>query len=102
MRRFIPLVAALALAGCTDADWAHVMSFAPEAPPPVQAAANANYTAFVNGTGSRQSVDQLCARAARDRSDDLAGQGFDEDIQKKAYDRTYGDCLTWSAKTRAE
>lgn len=78
------------------------MSFPPEAPPPVQAAAAANYSAYINGAGSRQSIDQICARAARDRSDDLAGQGFDEDIQKKAYDRTYGDCQIWSAKTRAE
>ena len=101
MPRFLLLAVVLLLAGCTDADWAHVMpdigGDKPLAYPDTAAAAN--YAAYASGHASAPTPEQKCARVAQERTDDVGSQGFDGDVQREVHDRTYTDCMTWSQRT---
>jgi len=33
---------------------------------------------------------------------DVALQGFDEDVQRETYERTYADCVAWAARRTNE
>lgn len=98
MRILLPLVSVLLLAGCTDADWAHVMPDMGGAKAlnyPDDTAAT-NYAAYV--AHSPPTAAQKCARVAKERSDDVAIQGFEADLQQQVHDRTYADCMTWEGR----
>ena len=47
------------------------------------------------------STEQRCARNAKERADDIDDQGFDTDMQKKVYDKTYADCVAMVRQTEA-
>ena len=102
LRKAILLTSVLLLAGCTDADWAHVMSFnspgsAPSAtyPPDMpSAAAAANYSAYV----AAPSVTKKCNDVADQRMSDAASQGFDDEVQRQVHGKTYADCMDWNAR----
>jgi hypothetical protein len=99
LRILLPLASVLLLAGCTDAEWAHVITYGDGAKAlnyPEDTAA-ANYAAYAAGRPS--AAGQKCARVAQERSDDSANQGFDADVQLQVHDRTYADCMTWAART---
>ncbi|HEY0302416.1 MAG TPA: hypothetical protein VGC36_13810 [Rhizomicrobium sp.] len=91
-------LAGLLLAGCSAVGWDSATGFAAKPDVKADAAAGANYAAFVNGTGARPSADQKCNRIARERAFDVGNQGFDSDMQKTVYDRTYADCLAWAVR----
>ena len=98
MRIFLSLASVLLLAGCTDADWANVMTYGDGAKAlnyPEDAAA-ANYTAYV--AGRRPTPEQKCAAVAQERSADAAVQGFESDVQQEVHARTYADCMSWQAR----
>lgn len=98
LRKAILLISILLLAGCTDADWAHVLSSDPPAaayPPAMpSAAAAANYSAYV----AAPSVTKKCTDVAEQRMIDAASQGFDETVQRGVHDKTYADCMEWNAR----
>jgi len=97
------LTAAVLLAGCTDADWAHVMSYAPAAgpatpeeseaaaPPPV--AANVPPASAVSERAQRE-----CVEWAGERAEDAANQNFDAETAQHVRDATYADCMTWAVR----
>ena len=98
MRILLSLASVLLLTGCTDADWAHIvpdMGGAKALNYPDDTAA-ANYAAYV--AGSPPTAAQKCARVAHERSDDVANQGFDSDVQQQVHDRAYADCMTWEGR----
>ena len=100
MRIVLSLVLVLLLAGCTDADWAYVMTYGDGAKAlnyPEDTAA-ANHAADVSGRPP--TAEQKCARVAQERSDDAAVQGFEADVQQQVHDRTYADCMTWAIRGR--
>jgi len=92
------VIAALAvlLAGCTDADWDHVMSYVPEGPtvdeetPAVASPAPS--------TGVSEKAQRECADWATERAGDAANQNFDPDVMQKVHDATYADCMTWAVR----
>lgn len=97
--RIASVLAVVFLAGCTDGDWASVMSSfdgspgdAPAAP---VVAANAVPTRSADGL-----MAETCRKAASDRASDVAMQGFNADLQKTVYDKTYADCAAWRGKMR--
>ena len=107
MRRLVLLASFLLLAGCTDGDWTQVMtgigvgSDKPLAYPAADApnaAAAANYSAYLNSAGSVLTPEQKCARVAKERTDDVQNQGFDETVQRSVYDSAYADCMLWSKR----
>jgi hypothetical protein len=102
LRKFLLLAGLLLLAGCTDLDWAHIASYddAPSAFPDKSAEiAATNYAAFVGTQTATASVEQRCARNAQERASDIDNQGFDADLQKEVYDKTYADCLAMVRQT---
>ncbi len=99
MRRILPLLAAASLlAGCSDADWAHVMSY-DDYPPSAAAAPDApapTYASVATVSASPSAADR-CSRVAEERMTDADYQGFDAATQQQVRDKTYSDCLAWSA-----
>lgn len=98
MRILLSLASVLLLAGCTDADWARVMTYGDGAKSlnyPEDTAA-ANYSAYV--AGRPPTAEQKCSRIAQERSEDAAVQGFEPDVQQEVHNRTYADCMTWEAR----
>jgi hypothetical protein len=87
----------LLLAGCSDADWSHVMSYddypprtaAPDAPAP-------SYANVAAVTAAPSDTDR-CNRVAEERMTDADYQGFDAPMQQQVRDKTYADCLAWAA-----
>ena len=99
MRIVLSLVSVLLLAGCSDADWAAVMTYGDGAKVqnyPEDTAA-ANHAAYV--AGRPPTAEQKCAHVAQERSDDAAVQGFEADVQQDVHNRTYADCMTWEGRT---
>jgi|KBSMisStandDraft_5_1062788.scaffolds.fasta_scaffold269463_2 hypothetical protein len=86
MRVALALFLVLALAGCDDAF--DLPSFnGPAATFPGPPAAP---------------LDPRCQAVAADRMADVALQGFDEDVQRETYERTYADCVAWAARRTNE
>ena len=104
MRKVFVLAAAFLVAGCTDADWSHWTSFdspreypvalppAAVIPPPAVVAT------IVTPVATSAPVRANCERTALERRGDAEAQGFDEETQKRVYDATYADCMTWAAR----
>ncbi|MEI9994144.1 MAG: hypothetical protein WDM91_06095 [Rhizomicrobium sp.] len=88
------------LGGCAESDW----SYGPpgggalrrdDASPAGPSAAVVNYrTEMV----SEQSNRDRCTRVAAERAIDADRQGFDETVHAQVYDKTYADCMEWSAR----
>ena len=97
MRKAVVLASLFLLAGCTDADWAHVMSYdAPTAYPdtPSREVASLNYSTFA----AAPTAEKKCAKLADERTLDASQQGFDNDVLQQVHDKTYADCMEWAAK----
>jgi hypothetical protein len=85
----------LLLAGCTDADWDHVMNFGGHtedveaepvtAPPPQPQAANAPAAAADPASG------EFCRGVA---TQDASQNDFDPVTQKRVFAQSYAQCLT--------
>jgi len=87
------------LAGCADGDWAYLTHYdspavTGDAAPDVPAApVKYRHEMSVEGRSPSQ-----CRRAAEERSVDAERQGFDDDIRKVVYDKTYADCMAWQGR----
>lgn len=104
MRKVLLLAGLLLLGGCTDLDWAQIVSYedTPAAVPDKSAQiAAVNYAAFAGTQTATPSTEQRCARNAQERASDIEDQGFDADMQKKVYDKTYADCVAMVKQTEA-
>ncbi len=99
MRGLLALVVVLGVGGCTNADWAHVVSFndsqwtAADGPKTDAPALDPSAAPARSGK-----LNPGCQTVASDRSSDVAMQGFDEDTQTSVYNRTYADCMAWAAR----
>jgi hypothetical protein len=101
LRRVLFLVSALFLGGCTDSDWGSVMPGDAAAPAQAPVATEVGYTnagPTTPITAANPSSTLTCTRVARERSGDAQVQGFDDGIQRNVYDKTYAECLKWSAR----
>ncbi len=91
MRMGCVLVLAILLAGCTDSNWSGIVGGSgdppPNSAPPTAAAADVS-----------PDSDHKCQWAAKERANDAAVQGFESDVQRADYEKTYADCLHWAAK----
>ncbi|MBV9542596.1 MAG: hypothetical protein JO167_15150 [Alphaproteobacteria bacterium] len=98
------MAAALLVAGCTDADWSRWTTFDspreyPVAPPPAAVPPPPAVTGTVMvPVATIAPASTNCERTALERRGDAEAQGFDEDTQKRVYDATYADCMTWAAR----
>jgi hypothetical protein len=81
MRRFLALLVVVGTTGCVDLD---LPDF------------SGRENAFPNAPARPR--DPKCEGVALDRSSDVATQGFDEEIQRAVYERTYADCVAWAAR----
>lgn len=99
MRKLIVLASVLLLAGCTDGDWAHVMSNgAPLAYPADARDAAVDYSSFV-APAARPSTTQKCAAVADERMRDAGIQGVEDSLLQQVRDHTYANCMQWAART---
>jgi len=100
MRAFL-IVAALPLAGCTESDWAHAMTYADVGDDGTTYDAHAG-----GGTSEPRSaplgryVMRPCEDSARERAGEAADQGFDEDLQREVYDKVYAECNAFRRKAQ--
>jgi hypothetical protein len=103
VRKVLILIAGLFVAGCTDADWAHVTSYdnpsnsyPPDSPgpAPVDAGIPVRPAAAIKSSPTAN-----CLDVARKRSHDASDQGFDDDVRQDVYDKTYANCMAWAART---
>ena len=107
MRPAVIVLAAMAcaaLAGCseypsqgflTKSLQGTIMDVAPSMDPPARPEVYA-VPDRVGGEPTQHADD--CTAAARARADDTKAQGFDEDLQKRAYDVTLADCSKWAGR----
>ena len=94
MRSRCVLALALLLAGCTDADWSGIMATAPNGSVPVDPAA----MPVTSGDNISAKAERNCRNAARARAGDADAQGFDSDVQKVDYDKTFAECVHWAKR----
>jgi hypothetical protein len=85
-------VVSLFLAGCTDADWDHVFSYAGLDPDNTPVAAAQETTAPAEQAAA--SNDSWCRDLAQSASRDAAAQGFDAATQQQRAQTSYKQCLT--------
>lgn len=100
MKNRIALIFCLLLAGCTDADWDHVMNYSgladePEAAP-IQAVHHraASEPATIVATPAAPSEPantDFCRSVAMQ---DASSNGFDPATQARVFAQSYGQCLT--------
>ena len=89
-------LAVVLLAGCTDADWSEVVGS--KSDPPVNADPPTADPPAAARAGISAATDRYCQTAAKARENDVAVQGFEDGIQRAAYDKTYGDCVYWAVR----
>jgi hypothetical protein len=101
MKKRFALTFCFLLAGCTDADWDHVMNFTRledadatpvEASSPVVAVAPAAIAAMPAGEPANA---DFCRSVA---AQDAAGNGFDQATQQRVFARSYAQCLAISTR----
>jgi hypothetical protein len=99
MRALLTVVLVFGVAGCTDADWANVASFAGSTWDS-STTAHTDLPASTPSSSSPSSgnADPGCRLVASNRSSDVATQGFDADTQAAVYSRTYADCMAWAKR----
>ena len=95
----LPIVAmsltACLLAGCTDADWDHALSFAgaEQAEPAGSPDASAQPPPPVASAAAGQPDESWCKEAAGYERDNAAIQGFDAATQQRAYATRFNQCM---------
>ncbi len=98
MRIIGAVFAGLLLAGCTDADWDHAMSYAglgqsdQTAPATEPVAATPAETPAAAGAAQVSTSEAWCREIAKAASDDAAGNGFDAATQQHRAELTYRQC----------
>lgn len=91
MKKHLALMVCLLLAGCTDADWDHVLNFGPgDAPDEVAVMAPQAPPMPIAGSGEPANA-EFCRAVA---SQDANRNDFDRATQSRVYARSYSQCLT--------
>ena len=92
MKKYLTPIFCLLLAGCSDADWDHVMRYGGlEEPDAAQVAATPQQEpGTVAGPGQPANAD-FCRAVA---TQDATGNDFDSPTQSRVYARSYAQCLT--------
>jgi hypothetical protein len=84
------------LAGCADGDWDYLTRYdSPAATMEPAPAAAVNYRHEISAEDPSA---RACRRTAEDRAVDAERQGFDGDVSKAVYDKTYADCMAWQGR----
>ena len=102
VRKALVLTSVLLLGGCSDGDWASMVSFDPptyfegaaagmEAPGDTTAASYARIVPSPSAAAG-------CTRVADERASDAAFADFDEAAQQVVHDKTYADCMAWASR----
>ena len=102
MKKTLPLLFCLLLAGCTDTDWDNALNYTglrgsaeePEDAPPAPATAAAAPSTPVEAAAAPQETEFCRAVAMQDAS----GNGFDQPTQQRVYARSYAQCMTLSVR----
>ena len=89
MRTILALAMVLALAGCTDSDWAQVATYV---------RTQGTFGGDSDASVSAAPPNARCQEVASNRSADVAEQGFDGDTRKAVCDSAYADCVAWAAR----
>jgi hypothetical protein len=97
MKKTLPLLFCLLLAGCTDTDWDNALNYTglrgsaeqPEDAPPTPVAAAAAASP-AEAAAAPQGTD-FCRSVAMQ---DASGSGFDQPTQQRVFARSYAQCMT--------
>jgi hypothetical protein len=100
MKNRLALIFCLLLAGCTDADWDHVMNYSglgqePEATPvqaPHRAAASEPATIISTPDAPSEPANTGFCRSVA--MQDASSNDFDRATQARVYARSYAQCMT--------
>jgi len=93
MRAFLVLIATLCVAGCSNSDWANVVTYVGE-----QSGFAGDTTARPEPAAAAMPLNPRCQDIATERAADTAEQGFDEDTRNAVYKRAYAECVAWQAR----
>ena len=101
MRKTLPLLFCLLLAGCTDADWDQTLNYTglrgsaeePEDAAPTPAARSV--AAAPEAVAAPEPANTGFCRAVA--MQDASANGFDQPTQQRVYARSYAQCMTMSA-----
>jgi hypothetical protein len=101
MKKTLPLIACLLLAGCTDTDWDHALNY-------TGLKGSAEEPAAVVAKSAPRSVSAPLAEAAPEPANtdfcrsvamqDAGDNGFDQATQQRVYARSYAQCMTLSTR----
>jgi len=102
MRKTLPLLFCLLLAGCSDADWDHALNYTglrgsaeePQDAAPVPAQTSAQVPAPPAETAAAPANNDFCRSVAMQ---DAGANGFDQATQQRVFARSYAQCLTLGA-----
>ena len=93
MRIILAFMTALLLSGCADYDFAGMLDSPTQSDLelPAQAAVHPNPAA-------PSGIDAHCRAVARQRTEDAAANGANEEFQRDIRNGTYADCVEWATK----
>ena len=94
MKNVLRVILALGLplvsGGCTEADWANVLSYRS---PQSQNDAFPPAVTTPTAAATTSAASEKCSRTAHERAGDTSNQGFDDDTAQRVYQATYADCM---------
>jgi len=102
MRKTLPLILCLLLAGCTDSDWDSALNYTglkgsaeePEAVAPNPAPGSVSAPAAEAAAAAPDNTDFCRSVAMQDAGDN----GFDQATQQRVYTRSYAQCMLLSTR----